>query len=344
MIDIEQIPLKSGGMRVEDRAISVLGNYDLNVLRTWKGRGAILFETNTGTKIIREYTGPKEKVIFLDRLLNHIKEQGFPNVDALIKNKDGELLTVDTTKKVYLVKDYLEGRDCNIWDSTDCMQAVENLSRLHKKMLLNDDGSCVFLPISTIAKEYERHNIELKRIRKFIRNKGQKTDFEIYLLKNYSYFQEQAEMCLQQVSEVDFRNLYEEVQKTGSICHGDYQYHNIKMLSDGIGVSNFEKCCLDSQMRDLYLFMRKVLEKNNWNIELGNQILLAYQKNRFMKEQELLFLYYRLSYPDKFWKIVNFYYNNGKSWLPMRHMEKMQKLMIQESMKDKFLEAMKEKL
>ena len=42
---------------MNDRAVSVLSEYDFEVIRTWKGRGAILFETPEGIRILKEYTG-----------------------------------------------------------------------------------------------------------------------------------------------------------------------------------------------------------------------------------------------------------------------------------------------
>ena len=46
---------------MNDRAVSVLEKYDIEVLRSWKGRGAILCETKTGVKILKEYKGSSEK-------------------------------------------------------------------------------------------------------------------------------------------------------------------------------------------------------------------------------------------------------------------------------------------
>ena len=39
-----------------------------------------------------------------------------------------------------------------------------------------------------MAKEYEKHNRELRKVRKFLKDKSQKTNFEIFLLKHYDYF------------------------------------------------------------------------------------------------------------------------------------------------------------
>ena len=41
---------------MNDRVLSLLENYDLTVLRSRKGRGAIILETEQGLYQIREYT------------------------------------------------------------------------------------------------------------------------------------------------------------------------------------------------------------------------------------------------------------------------------------------------
>lgn len=108
-----------------------------------------------------------------------------------------------------------------------------------------------------------------------------------------------------------------------------------------MAIINFEKCIRDNPVRDLYLFMRKLLEKGNWPIELGNLLLDAYHKEREISETDYVQLYYRFRYPEKFWKIVNFYYNSGKAWIPGRNLEKLEKLLAQEEEKVKFLENYK---
>ena len=51
------------GTIVNDRVLGVLEKYDIEVLRSWKGRGAILCETKTGIKILKEYK--KEYSIYI---------------------------------------------------------------------------------------------------------------------------------------------------------------------------------------------------------------------------------------------------------------------------------------
>lgn len=104
-------------------------------------------------------------------------------------------------------------------------------------------------------------------------------------------------------------------------------------------IVNFEKCLRDRQIRDLYLLMRKLLEKTDWPVALGRELMTAYEKAASVSAYAYIDLYYRLAYPEKFWKIVNFYYNSGKAWIPQRNQEKLDKLLAQEQQKKNFLET-----
>ena len=69
----------------------------------------------------------------------------------------------------------------------------------------------------------------------------------------------------------------------------------------------------------------------------------AYEAVRPMEKEEYRNLYYRLAYPEKFWKIVNFYYNSGKAWIPDKNMEKLVRITDQEKNKQEFLKSFKKR-
>lgn len=322
---------------MNDRSVSLLENYDIEVLRTWKGRGAILCETKQGILILKEYGGHKEKAAFQDALLTVIKERGFQNVENILKNKEQELLTQDQDGTYFVLKTYFDGRECNVKDMEECRQAIEKLAQFHNVSYMED-----LLPVGESVPrfahmEFEKHNKELRKVRKYLKERGQKTDFEICLIKNYDYF---FNLALQITEELRF---YQKEEKKLFVCHGDYQYHNIIVSGSEMNLINFEKCVTESPIRDLYLFMRKLLEKSGWEESIGFELVDTYEKIRPMEKEEYLQLYYRLSYPEKFWKIVNFYYNSGKAWIPGKNLEKLNKVTQQEKDKQIFLEKFKER-
>ncbi len=324
---------------MNDRAVSVLSEYDFEVIRTWKGRGSILFETPEGIRILKEYTGFTDKLTIQNALLTHIREAGGIPVEEILPNKEGMLWTKDQSQSVYIVKTYFSGRECSIRDGGECREAMRVLAKLHKVMHMPVEQE-MNSRISRMDKEYEKHNRELKKVRRFLRGKSQKNDFEIYLLKYYDKYMDKAFEVAEKWKNCQKPDYYEQIAAQGIWCHGDYQYHNLLLEKDTVSVVNFEKCICDSQVRDLYLFLRKLLEKNNWSQSVGVELLNAYEQEKPLSPDEMKQLYYRLSYPEKFWKIVNFYYNAGKAWIPGRNLEKFDKLLRQEKEKELFLHTM----
>ncbi|MCD7725390.1 MAG: CotS family spore coat protein [Clostridiales bacterium] len=321
---------------MNDRSVSLLDQYEIEINRTWKGRGAILCESDQGLLIMKEYTGPAEKVKFQDYLLKHIQESGTVRTETILKTREEELVVYDQDRVAYIVKTYCNGRECNHREPRECAQAVETLAKLHKASDLSGSPVLENQPIFRIDREYEKHNKELRKVRKFLRGKSQKADFEIYLMRHYDYFLDTA---LQITEELQYDSREKDSYEFPIVCHGDYQYHNIIQTEEGSMLVNFEKCVRDYPVRDLYLFLRKLLEKNNWSQTLGNMLLESYNREKPLTDRDYRQLYYRFAYPEKFWKIVNFYYNTGKAWIPDRNMEKIEKLFAQEREKQLFLES-----
>ena len=53
----------------------------------------------------------------------------------------------------------------------------------------------------------------------------------------------------------------------------------------------------------------RVLEKQNYDARLGRKMLKTYSEVRPLRDEELEYLGIRLLYPEKFWKLANYYYN-----------------------------------
>lgn len=318
---------------MNDRCVGLLSNYEVEVLRTAKGRGAILCETNHGPLIFKEYIGRKNKVLLQNEILSILHREQI-KAEEIIPNKEGELLVTDYDGTSYLLKTYHPGRECDMKNIEDCKKALEYLASLHQ-VPFEMDCLTVEPNGTSLYGEYEKHTRELKKIRKFLLTRSQKSDFELALLQNYDYFYEQAVEVCSKMNEMTATPLPKK------ICHGDYQYHNILFDGEPFAI-NFEKCILENVTRDLGLFLRKLLEKNAWNEQMGILLVDTYQQHRTMMEEEKTQLYLRLAYPEKFWKIANFYYNSGKAWIPGKNMEKLFKLMQLEEEKKKFLERYQE--
>lgn len=325
---------------MNDRAVNLLEQYDVEVLKTRKGRGAILCETSRGCLIFKEYAGNEEKLATIDMLLTHLQQTDRVQAECILPTKEGSLYVKDYDGVKYILKTYAEGRECNINDRAECLEAVRLLAKLHSCMEFDRTTEDGLSPLS-LGKEYEKRNRELKKVRKYLKQRSQKSWFEIQLQQHFDAFLEQAlEISTQWENYEQLRQTQEGENHKLTYCHGDYQYHNLLKTNQGWFIINFEKCVQDDPVRDLYLFMRKLLEKSNWSVALGRDLMEAYEAQRPLSAISRIDLYYRLAYPEKFWKVANFYYNSGKAWIPGRNLEKLEKLVEQEPAKQHLLDEL----
>ena len=68
---------------------------------------------------------------------------------------------------------------------------------------------------------------------------------------------------------------------------------------------HFEKAKSGVQISDFSNFMRKIMEKYNWEETLGMSMIEEYNRINPISRQDFVQLYNRLAYPEKFWKITN---------------------------------------
>ena len=99
----------------------------------------------------------------------------------------------------------------------------------------------------------------------------------------------------------------------------------------------FDKFYVGNQLNDLYHFIRKTVEKNNYSFEVMREILENYDKIFKLRKKDLEYIYILYLYPEKFYKLSNQYINAPKNWISPKMMEKMGKIIDEESKKQTLL-------
>lgn len=325
---------------MNDRAVSVFEQYDLEIESTKKIRGAIVAKTNKGLAALWEYSGKTDKLKNYKEICDYLFEKDYPYTDNIIANKEDALFSTDFDGKNYVVKEYYEGRECDVYNVEDCCFLVKKLAMLHNQL----EAGNLLENEEVVVRDFSKRETELNRVRSFMRKRSQKGNFEMDFLKEYPYFCGVANEAMDILDANCLERLTNLVKSRGMICHGDANQHNILISEEHILATHFEKACRDIQIVDLYLFLRKVLEKNMWSYDLCVQILDAYMNQKELDADEKKYLYARLLYPERFWKIANAYLNKRKSLPPRRQMEKLQALKEAESFRRKFLEQLENDL
>lgn len=191
-----------------------------------------------------------------------------------------------------------------------------------------------------------RHNKELRKIRAYVKRVKRKNDFENLLLQVFEDFHQQGMARIQELKDgrrKENRIVMKNIMEAHSgICHGTFNQHNIIMGKDSEFIVHFERFTIGNQLLDLYQFARKTMEKNHFEFELLREIYRAYEEKIVLSKEDLQYMYVLFSYPEKFWKIANSYYNTNKAFLSPKYLEKLQTVILQESEKRKMLEQYQE--
>lgn len=321
------------------RPEQLLEKYPLTVKSFSKGRECYLCDTSLGHLALREYRGSKERAAFLTEMLKHLKENGLL-VEGIVATEEGEILVTDEEERQFILCENYHGTECDTKNKEDMVAAVKILAHFHNvsKTFAGEVPEVIRRNQNSLPDLCEKHNRELRQVKNYIRSKKKKNAFEMLFVRQYEPFYQKAAAVTEALQNLECR------EELYGFCHGDYNQHSTIFSKQGIAVVGLEHFSYDLQIRDLANFVRKMMEKNNWNIELGMTLIEEYGNIHQMQEQEKQYLYFFLAYPEKFWKLANHYNNAHKSWLSERNVEKLEKVILQEEKRELFLKELHQRL
>ena len=310
-----------------------LEQYELKVEQITRGRGAYICGTDVGTKLLVPYKGSEERARFLREIMMFLQAQGMP-AEQILETKEGTVLSKDDSETNYILKDYVVGTECNTKNLEELEVTFRELAKLHSIMEHYHEPIPLFLRTEKedLLGMCKKHYRELVNVKNYIRCRKRKNEFEMLFQGNFEHFAEHANRAISYFEGMEgdsFQRL---------LCHGDYNQHNVLRVDGEWRIVNFERISYHFPMSDLANYLRKMMEKNQWNIEMGGCLLESYQKVRKFSSMEWKQLGYLLLFPEKFWKISNHYGNTRKSWVSGRDIEKLEMVLEQEKYRMAFLE------
>ena len=326
---------------MEETMKELLNQYPFELKHLYRGRGAWILETDQGLKMIRPYDSSKERLQWEWMVKNELKERSLKYIDSVVAKCDGELIVTDDDEK-YVVTDWFGGRECNMRDRQEVIRAVVHLAGMHEKMQRFSED-IVWKPATdkeNILEEMHRRIRELSMIRNYTSHKKQKNDFDRKYIDVYEVYHLDGCRAIHILRDMDYPGMYKRCCEEKKLCHGDYNQHNILLCKEGMAVVRFDHMHSELQIYDLYVFMRKVLEKNRWNPGLGTAMLDAYIRVLPLDYRQMRCFYSFMLFPEKFWKIVNRYQNTRKSWMSAQNMAKLDKVIREQEARDAFMKVL----
>lgn len=329
---------------MDDRYDEVLEKYDFSVSKMSRARGAMVLWTDKGIKLLCETHASAGRLVWENKVKNHLKENGFERIDTFVINMDQTISTLSRNGVRYLVKDWFNGRECDLCNLSEVRLAASNLARLHISLqkarfeagenIVSERADASAVEGTAATKEdtlaiFVKHNRELNHIRNYLKGKKFRNEFESRLLSAYPALYGQANESVEGIKNISLGEV--------NIIHGSYTYHNVIMCEDGIATTSFDKCTYGYKLMDLYYFLRKTMEKNDWKEPYGMAVLEGYDEVYTLENYEKQALACLLAYPEKFWKLASHYMNGKKTWLSVKNMEKLELILAQMEARQDFI-------
>lgn len=323
---------------MDDRRLEVLTQYDLVIRNCGNMRGALVLDTDRGWKVLRPSQSGEQRLEFEDAIKQYIRNTGRLCVDTVYRTKEGKLFAENSYGDRFCVRDWYCGEECDLKQEPHCYTAVETMNCFHD--ITEDFGmeerDCLY-ERRPLAEQFVKRTRELKRVRSYIREKKQKSEFEVYYLKLCDGYFEQA------LAAQEYMNSIAVTEERTHLVHGNFSHHSLLTGSPAqtgcFVLTSFDKAGFGQQVSDFYYLLRKTMEKNDWNQLLGCHMIERYLHSRRNRDTEWALIKAQIMFPEKFWKITNFYYNNRKTWIPEKNIRKLFSNHDREPLKAEFIDT-----
>ncbi len=251
-----------------------------------------------------------EELLFIYSYLKWLNIYGF-KVPQFIMSKTNHPF-LEFYNKLFTLTKWIEGKKLDYNNLSKCIESVILLSRIHKysSKISLIKGAKTRNNFVNIKQKLNNHN---KNFIKMLNKANSLNDkFSNIFLLNFNIAKCLSNIAIKYSSVINFNNL------SISVCHGDYVNKNIIMTEKNIIPIDFDKSCVNFSMSDLGYFMRRYLRRSNidWNFDLFTKLIKYYNKFNPISIDDFLYLISYLSFPQKFWKVSQYYFKNIDSLSP----------------------------
>jgi CotS family spore coat protein len=298
-------------MQGMDREVSEVFGLEVRNLVPYKDTFMIV--TPQGRKVIRKMPFSPERLSFVHGAKEHLAGNGFTGVDRYLCTLNGEpCFSFDNS--CYTLVDFIDGRECNFDNDLDVKRAAAALAEMHKasRGYVEPAGCKVQDDLGKLPGYFLKRLDDIRKMRKQAkRGKGR---FDQLFLEHVDYFFEMGESATEELSLSGYGRLVEKTREEGLFCHHDYTHHNILIEEEKVSLVNFEYCCFELKIYDIANFIRRKMRKCEWDISKTVLIIDSYNSIEPLSTDDMAVMKIILKFPQKFWRVVNRYYNSRRSW------------------------------
>jgi CotS family spore coat protein len=315
----------------------IIESFGLEVRNLLPYKDSFMVVTPKGRKVLRKASFSPERIRFVNSAKEHLFDNGFTNIDRYIPTLDNEpFFTFDNG--LYTLTDYIEGRESSFDNDADVQKASLLLAQLHKasRGYTAKEGIKIQDDLGKLPVYFLKRLEDIKKLKK--QAKRGKSKFDHLFLEYADYFCNTGENAINELQSSNYARLAARTMKEGLFCHHDYTHHNIIVSENRMSVINFDYCCMELKVYDIANLIRRKMRKCNWDIRKAEMIINAYCAGEPLDSDDMVVMKLILLFPQKFWRVVNRYYNSRRSWSERSFVTKLQEVISEAEPHRSFIE------
>jgi CotS family spore coat protein len=247
-------------------------------------------------------------------------------VAPIIINKKG-LPFFEYDNKNYILTPWYTGKIPNFNSGEDLRKVALLYGKLHRhSTLIKQPGSNLkqlSKPLNQVI--LEKLNYLKETQKQLLNNSANLNRIDRAILKWSYFFIDRAEVCWDYIHNNIDRTWYNETSSQG-FCHQDPAPGNIIVYKNKWILIDFELASNEYFITELSTLMRRALQFNDWNPQIYELILAAYQTERQLNLQEIKLLIALLAFPHPFWRLCQQRFNENLKWTEKHFQSKLWKI------------------
>lgn len=299
-------------------ALDVLNNYDISpsavtVIQSGSIKTVWKIQTASETLCLKRLKQTYDKALFSVNAQVYIKNKG-GNVPGIMPNKSNQPITI-YNDQLFVVYEWLNGRDLNFGINQDLELAVKGLAKFHifSKGYNPVENSRTSSKLSKSPEQYASMKNKFAEWKAVAANNASAPQHSAYL-KYADSMIAIAGLAIELINKSSYGSLTDPGSDSIVLCHQDYGKGNAIMTDNGICVLDLDGVTYDLPIRDLRKVIGKQAEnRNHWSIGLINEVTDWYTQVNPMDENEKHILYIDLLFPHWFFGLVKNIYQTNKA-------------------------------
>lgn len=307
---------KLPGENLDKLAVEVLKYYDIvpanisviqgdSIKTVWK------ISTGKGALCLKRLKQSFDKALFSVNAQIYIKNRG-GNVPSIFSNINGQPI-IQYNDQLFVLYEWLQGRDLNFSDPADLKAAICGLAEFHKASRgYTAPSECRIS--SKLSKWPEQYSSMRNRMAEWKATAaGSSQPYYKTYLDCVDGILSLCDKALQQIESSQYQALASENSKIPVLCHQDFGKGNAILTDHGVAVLDLDGVTFDLPARDLRKIIGKCCEnKGRWDPAIILNIVDWYSGVNPMSNEEKQVLYIDLLFPHWFFGFVKNQFQKSK--------------------------------